>query len=149
MLRNQKKHGKKYKTIKKIEKSSAKTNNKTFDSYSQKDLNDEKLQSYKIRNRTNIRMISFNRSFNIFAESNKTRKFQSTMKTNDLSNCITFRMNEMNNLYDTIENIELQLKKLRVLVEGIIKESEDLIKEFCYSEKDLEKDLKSLHINHC
>ncbi|CAG8441999.1 hypothetical protein C2G38_2234706 [Gigaspora rosea] len=80
-------------------------------------------------------------------------EFQSLQatKTNDadLFNCITFRMNEINMLYDTIENIKLQLKELRVLVEASVKESEDLPKKFAHSEEDLEKDLKSLHVDHC
>ncbi|CAG8544368.1 10818_t:CDS:2 [Cetraspora pellucida] len=56
-------------------------------------------------------------------------------------------MNEINILYYTIENIKLQLKELRVLVEVSIKES-DLVKEFPHSE-DLEKDLESLRVDHC
>ncbi|CAG8485797.1 39165_t:CDS:2 [Gigaspora margarita] len=57
-------------------------------------------------------------------------------KTNDadISNCITFRMNEMNMLNDTIENIKLQLKELRVLFE-------DSVKECHHSKEDL--DVKS------
>ncbi|CAG8792778.1 2784_t:CDS:2, partial [Dentiscutata erythropus] len=65
-------------------------------------------------------------------------EFQSLQatKTND-ADCITFRMNEINMLYDTIENIKLQLKELRVLVEASVKESEDLLKKFAHSEEDL------------
>ncbi|CAG8838343.1 34271_t:CDS:1 [Gigaspora margarita] len=69
MLKNQKKHSNKYKTIKEIEESSTKeltTDNK---------MDDEKLQfsqSYKIRNRRTLPFNRFNRSINEFAESNKT-----------------------------------------------------------------------------
>ncbi|CAG8833015.1 33994_t:CDS:1 [Gigaspora margarita] len=150
MLNNQKKHSNKYKTIKEIEESSTKeltTDNK---------MDDEKFQfsqSYKIRNRRMLPFNRFNRSINEFAKSNKTLnsyltyEFQSLQatKTNNLFNCITFRMNEMNMLYDTIKDIELQLKELRDLFEVSINKSKDLVIEFCHSEADLEKDLESLH----
>ncbi|CAG8840545.1 5976_t:CDS:2, partial [Gigaspora margarita] len=156
MLKNQNKHGKKYKTIKEIEKSPTKltTDNEPFDNHLQKDRNDNKKdnekfqfsQYYKIRNR---RMLSFY----YFAESNKTHEFQylRATKMNDanLFNCITIRINEMKMLYNTIENIKIQLKELRVLVEVSIK---DLVKEFHHSEEDFKKDLKdleSLRKDHC
>ncbi|CAG8573812.1 4808_t:CDS:1, partial [Gigaspora rosea] len=125
MLKNRKKHGKKYKTIKEIKETPT------------KELTTD----------------------NDFVESNKilnsyiTYEFRSlrATKTNDanLFNCITFRMNEINMLYDTLENIKLQLEELRVLVEVSVKESEDLVKELPRSEEDLEKDLESLCVDHC
>ncbi|CAG8847037.1 6317_t:CDS:1 [Gigaspora margarita] len=150
MLKNQKKHDKKYKTIKEIEESSTKeltTNNEPFDFHSQKDLNDyEKPQSYKIKN---IR----NRSINDFAKSNKTCEFQSLRATKtddaDLSNCITFRMNEIDMLNASIENVKLQLKELRGLFEVSENEKKDLEQKFGQSEKDLKQVLESLHLDHC
>ncbi|CAG8827514.1 19031_t:CDS:2 [Gigaspora margarita] len=64
-----------------------------------------------------------------------------TTKTNDadLSNCITFRINKMNMLNDTIENIKFQLKELRVLFEVSVKEG----LECHYSEEDLDDKNKS------
>ncbi|RIB24454.1 hypothetical protein C2G38_2168593 [Gigaspora rosea] len=49
------------------------------------------------------------------------KKLTEAQQKNDanLSNCITFRMNEMN---DTIENIKFQLKELRVMFEDSVKE---------------------------
>ncbi|KAF0487823.1 hypothetical protein F8M41_022491 [Gigaspora margarita] len=159
MLKNQKKHDKKYKTIKEIEESSTKeltTINEPFDNHSKKELNDnkkndEKLrfsQPYKIRNRITLSFYRFNRSIIDFAEPNKylTYEFQSLQATkmNDAD-----LLNKLNMLYDTIEDIKLQLKELRVLVEGSIKESGDLVKKFRHSEEDLEKDLESLRVDHC
>ncbi|CAG8840613.1 29843_t:CDS:1, partial [Gigaspora margarita] len=63
------------------------------------------------------------------------------MNDADLFNCITIRMNEMKMLYNTIKNIKIQLKELRVLVEVSVK---DLVKEFRHSEEDFKKDLKDL-----
>ncbi|CAG8838344.1 34272_t:CDS:1, partial [Gigaspora margarita] len=50
----------------------------------------------------------------------------------------------MDMLYDTIKDIELQLKELRDLCEVSANKSKYLIIEFCHSETDLEKDLESL-----
>ncbi|CAG8742991.1 19084_t:CDS:2 [Gigaspora margarita] len=154
MLKNRNKHGKKYKTIKEIEESPTKLTNEPFDNHLQKDRNDnkkddEKLQFSQYNKIRNRRMLSFYD----FAESNKTHEFQylRATKTNDtdLFKCITIRMNEMKMLYDTIENIKIQLKELRVLVEVSVK---DLVKEFSHSEEDFKKDLKdleSLRKDHC
>ncbi|CAG8759583.1 13238_t:CDS:2 [Gigaspora margarita] len=81
----------------------------------------------------------------IFAKPNKTHKFQSLLATKkneaDLSNCITFRINEIDILNDSIKNVKLQLQELR-----------NLEQKSCYSEKDLKQVLESLrilHIDHC
>ncbi|CAG8512973.1 2116_t:CDS:2, partial [Gigaspora rosea] len=54
------------------------------------------------------------------------KKLTEAQQKNDanLSNCITFRMNEMN---DTIENIKFQLKELRVMFEDSVKEDVQLL----------------------
>ncbi|CAG8779449.1 20512_t:CDS:2 [Gigaspora margarita] len=81
----------------------------------------------------------------IFAEPNKTHEFQSLLATKkneaDLSNCITFRMNEIDMLNDSIKNVKLQLQELR-----------NLEQKSCHSEKDLKQVLESLRIlriDHC
>ncbi|CAG8549032.1 36508_t:CDS:1, partial [Racocetra persica] len=120
---NRKKYSKKYKTIKEIKETPTKelTTDNDF------------VKSNKILN------------------SYITYKFQflRATKTNDadLFNRITFRMNETNMLYDTLENIKLQLEELKVLVEVSVKESEDLVK--VPHLEDLEKDLESLCVDHC
>ncbi|KAF0509734.1 hypothetical protein F8M41_018533 [Gigaspora margarita] len=95
MLKNRKKHSKKYKTIKEIKITKELTIDDNF--------------------------VELNKTLNSYL----TYKFQSLQatKTNDadLFNCITFRMNEIIMLYNTIEYIKLQFKELRVLVEASIK----------------------------
>ncbi|CAG8462517.1 16090_t:CDS:2, partial [Gigaspora rosea] len=56
----------------------------------------------------------------------KPKKLTEAQQKNDanLSDCITFRMNEIN---DTFENIKFQLKELRVLFEDSIKEDIQLL----------------------
>ncbi|CAG8732179.1 17778_t:CDS:2, partial [Gigaspora rosea] len=135
MLKNQKKNDKKYKTIKEIEESSTKeptTNNEPFNYHSQKNL-DDKIDNEKPQFKSNKKRNTRNRMINYFDESNKTCEFQSLRSTKtkfaDLSNCITFRMKELDTLNSSIENIKLQLKELK--------------------EKDLKQVLESLREDHC
>ncbi|CAG8833848.1 4952_t:CDS:1 [Gigaspora margarita] len=150
--------------------------NEPFDNYSQKDnkVDDEKLQSYKIRNRKTFYLfnkkddekLQFSQyhkirnrrtlSFYDFAEPNKTHEFQSLRATKkneaDLSNCITSRMNEIDILNDSIKNVKLQLQELRSLFEVSKNEKKDLEQKFCHLEKDLKQVLESLRTirkEHC
>ncbi|RIB02844.1 hypothetical protein C2G38_2226675 [Gigaspora rosea] len=90
---------------------------------------------------------------NYFDELNKTCEFQSLQSTKtkfaNLSNCITFRMKELDTLNSSIENIKLQLNELKGLVEDSKNEKRDLLQKFCHSEKDLKQVLESLREDHC
>ncbi|CAG8754622.1 1425_t:CDS:1, partial [Racocetra fulgida] len=152
---NQKKNDKKYKTIKEIEESSTKeptTNNEPFNYHSQKNL-DDKIDNEKPQFKSNKKRNTRNRMINYFDESNKTCEFQSLRSTKtkfaNLSNCITFRMKELDTLNGSIENIKLQLKELKGLVEDSKNEKRDLLQKFCHSEKDLKQVLESLREDHC
>ncbi|CAG8746959.1 14427_t:CDS:1, partial [Gigaspora margarita] len=72
-------------------------------------------------------------------------------KTNDadLSNCITFRINEIDMLNASIKNVKLQLKELRGLFEVSENEKKDLEQKFGQSEKDIKQVLESLRSDHC
>ncbi|CAG8654017.1 12051_t:CDS:1, partial [Gigaspora rosea] len=189
MLKDQKKHGKKYKTIKEIEESSTKeltTNNEPFDYHSQKDIDGAKLNRnpFDSKYNKNYRIFLFRSIYDNFSHENhmhngdysaskmeilfyryilksqkKHDKKYKIIKENEESSkkeptnnepfdnhsqkglnenkmeklqfiqSLSFyrfnkSINEIKELQDTIENIKLQLKELKGLVEVSVKELE-------------------------